>query len=99
MKVKLSRIPPLPAAKLAAAVYGCLSLVFVPFMLIGGIAGFASGIEGSVAGMGMLMIIMIPVLNIVTGFIATLVGCFVYNLAAGWMGGIELHFDPSDVEI
>ncbi len=98
MKVKLKRIPPLPAAKIAAAIYGCLSLIFVPFMLIGTIAGLASGVEGSgaAAGLGLFMFILIPIFYIAAGFIGTLIGCFIYNLVAGWIGGIELEFDQQD---
>lgn len=98
MKVKLKRIPPLPAAKIAAAIYGCISLIFVPFMLIGTIAGIASGVEGAgaAAGMGLFVLILIPIFYIVAGFVGTLIGCFIYNLAAGWIGGIELEFDQQE---
>jgi len=100
MKVKLKRIPPLPAAKLTAVIYGCFSLVFIPFMIIASIAGLATQAEGAgiAAGMGLFMVILLPIIYIILGFVGTLVGCFIYNLAAGWVGGIELEFDEMNID-
>ncbi|MBD5782514.1 hypothetical protein IEN85_23650 [Pelagicoccus sp. NFK12] len=100
MKVTLKQIPPLPAAKLVAVIYGCFSLIFIPFFAIAAIGGFLSGEEGAgiAAGMGIVMAILMPLFYVAMGFVATLVGCFIYNIAAGWVGGIELEFDESSIE-
>lgn len=100
MKVSLKKIPPLPAAKLVAVIYGCFSLIFIPFFVIASLAGFLSQEEGAgiAAGMGIVMAILMPLFYVVMGFVATLVGCFIYNIAAGWVGGIELEFDESSIE-
>ncbi len=99
MKVTLKKIPPLPAAKLVAVIYGCFSLIFIPFFAIAALAGMLSGEEGAgiAAGMGIVMAILMPLMYIAIGFVATLVGCFIYNLAAGWVGGIELEFDETSI--
>ena len=95
MKVRIKKIPPLQAAKIAAAIYGCMSLVFVPFMAIFAIAGAAApgGDAAVAAGMGIGMMIFMPVMYIIMGFVGTLIGTAIYNLIAGWLGGIELHFE------
>ncbi|MDQ8187183.1 DUF3566 domain-containing protein [Pelagicoccus sp. SDUM812002] len=100
MKVTLKKIPPLPAAKLVAVIYGCFGLIFIPFFAIAAIAGVASQEEGSgiAAGMSIFMAILMPLMYVVMGFVGTLVGCFIYNLAAGWVGGIELEFDETSIE-
>lgn len=100
MQVRLKKISPLPAAKVAAAIYGCLSLVFVPFLLIGALASAVSGAEGSgiVAAMGIGMFIIIPIAYVITGFLGTLLACWLYNLAAGWLGGIELELAEFEAE-
>jgi len=36
-----------------------------------------------------------PVLYGVMGFIVGAVGALIYNLIAGWIGGIELRLEPS----
>lgn len=100
MKVTLKQIPPLPAAKLVAVIYGCFSVIFIPFFAIAALAGALSGEEGAgiAAGMGIIMAILIPLLYIAMGFVANLIGCVIYNLAAGWVGGIQLEFDETSVD-
>lgn len=100
MKVKLKRIPPLAAAKVTAIIYSCFSLIFVPIMIIGAVAGAMSPAEGSgvAAGAGIAMMILMPVFYIAGGFLMTLIGCAIYNLVAGWVGGIELEFETMETE-
>lgn len=100
MKVTLKKIPPVPAAKLVAVIYGCFGLIFIPIFAIGALAGALSGEEGAgiAAGMGIVMAILMPLFYVAMGFIVTLIGCFIYNLAAGWVGGIELEFDETSIE-
>ncbi len=105
MKLKLKRIAPLQAGKMLAAFYGLLSLIFVPFMLIfmaaGGFAASQQG-GGSVAalplmmGMGFGFMVFLPLLYALMGFVFGVIGSFIYNLMARWMGGFELEFEPVD---
>jgi hypothetical protein len=38
-------------------------------------------------------LIGMPLIGAISGFIAGIIGAFLYNLAAGWIGGIEVDFE------
>lgn len=63
-------------------------------MLIGALASAVSGAEGAgfAAAMGFGMFIIVPIFYVIAGFLGTLLACWLYNLVAGWLGGIELEF-------
>ena len=42
------------------------------------------------AGLGFAMALIFPIVYGIIGFIGGAAGAFLYNLAAGWIGGIEL---------
>ena len=88
MKKQIATISILHNAKLAAIIY----LVFsVPMVAIMAVPMMLSGMPGP--GLGML--IMMPILYVVFGFIFTAVGAWVYNLVAAKFGGFE--FTTSEI--
>lgn len=100
----MKRIAPLQAGKMLAALYGLLSLVIVPIMLaamgVSALVARGNGGAGAPAiplmlGMGVGFVIFIPVLYAFIGFLAGVIGAFVYNLLAKWMGGFELEFEST----
>jgi hypothetical protein len=102
MKLKLKRIAPLQAGKMLAAFYGLLSLIMVPFMLtfmaLGSFAARSHGGAGAPAlplmfGMGIGFMVMLPLLYAFLGFIFGILGAFLYNLLAKWIGGFALEFE------
>jgi len=101
MHLKLKRIAPLQAGKMLAALYGLLSLVMVPFMLVFVAMGsfVARSHGGSVSplplmfGMGVGFLIFLPVLYAAMGFVGGVIGAWLYNLLARWIGGFELEFE------
>jgi hypothetical protein len=103
MQLKLRRIAPLQAGKLLAAFYGLLSLLFVPFMLffmtMGSIAARQQGGTTPALplmfGMGLGFMIFIPVIYAAMGFVFGVLSAWLYNVLAGWMGGLELEFDST----
>jgi hypothetical protein len=99
MILKLKRVAPLQAGKMSAAMYGLISLLIVPFMFAAmAFAGVAAKSGAGqpplpmMLGMGVGMIIAIPVIYTVMGFLLGVIGAFIYNLLAGWLGGFELEF-------
>ena len=70
---------------------------FALFMLVGGGAMMASGAEQAGAGGGMMMgmglgaAIVFPIAYGLMGFIGGLLTGWLYNLAAGFVGGIEIE--------
>ncbi len=84
--------------------YACLGLIFLPFIGIAALAGafaeqahHAPGPLAAPLGMAIgLMIVfglMIPVMYGVMGFIFGVIGAAIYNLIAGWIGGIEVEVE------
>ncbi|WP_174874863.1 DUF3566 domain-containing protein [Vogesella oryzae] len=84
MKKRLSAIAPLQSAKTLAVLYFLISLpmllIMVPLMLL---------VPGEHQPVG-IMVVMIPLLYAVLGFIGTLIAAWLYNFAAKWTGGIEV---------
>lgn len=46
-----------------------------------------------IMGMGFGLIIIAPIMYGIMGFLVGVVGAFVYNLVAGWVGGIEVEVE------
>ncbi len=90
----------LSCAKIMGAIYGALGLLFLPFLLIGGFASLMFG-KGSekMSGIAMLAIaILAPILYGAMGFVMGAFTAWIYNLFAGWIGGIRLEL-KADVAI
>ena len=93
----IKRIGVLSVAKMLGAIYACIGLIggafFSCFALIGATAAFAEagseGLIGLLFGVG--AIVIFPIMYGVIGFIGGLIVGFIYNVVAGWMGGIEIY--------
>lgn len=89
----IKRIDILSAAKITgiiAAAIGLLMGIFV--FLFGGVLGSLMGDSGGFAMAGGFMaVILLPLMYGVFGFIGGAIQAFVYNLAAGFIGGIRFE--------
>ncbi|MBI3476800.1 MAG: hypothetical protein HY010_13795 [Acidobacteria bacterium] len=90
--VSLRSIGVMSCAKMMGAIYGCLGLIFVPLFLLGGFASMMVGRDAAAAsGVAMLfMAILFPFLYALMGFLLGALMAWIYNLVAGWVGGIQL---------
>jgi hypothetical protein len=86
----------LSVAKIMGMIYGCMGLIFAPFILLMGLMGSALGQHNSpLAGIfGVGFAVLMPVFYGGIGFIAGLIGALLYNLLARWVGGFELELEP-----
>lgn len=83
MRKRLTYVAPLQTAKVFAA----LSLLgSLPFLLLAGLSMMAMA-EGQMVPVGMLLVA--PFFYALFGFVATLVGAWLYNLVAKYLGGVE----------
>lgn len=95
----IKRIDPISAGKISGIIGVAIGLIAgVLFFLFGsmmagmlasqnsGAAGAGSAIFGGIAG-----IFVLPIMYGVFGFIGGLVQAFIYNIAAGWVGGIRIE--------
>lgn len=94
MNKRISNINPIQLGKVLAVLYACLGLIVVPFMLLGVAFGIGSHQGSAVVG-SVFLAVLFPVIYGVIGFVGGLIIGFIYNLAAGWTGGVE--FTVTDV--
>lgn len=83
MKKQIINISPLQTAKVFAVLYFVMSIPLVAIMAL----SFIAAPEGASFPVGLL--IAMPFLYLIFGFIFTVIGAWVYNLVAGWVGGVE----------
>jgi len=96
----LKRIGPGSAFKVGMVTYAILGLVIgacIAFfsMIAGSLGSLAGSQTGAGAralglGMGLGAIIVAPIFYGIIGGIGAALGAVIYNLAAGWVGGLEV---------
>jgi hypothetical protein len=74
------------SAKFLAVLYALFGLIFTPFFLL--VDMFAP--EGT-AGFGTMFALAMPIIYGVMGIVGGAIGAALYNLVAGWVGGIEVE--------
>ena len=90
MKKQITSISPFQTAKVIALLY---LLVSLPIVLLMGVAlSFAPGSKAP----SMIVLVLMPVLYMVFGFIFTVIGAWLYNLVAKFVGGIEFTTSESE---
>ena len=92
MKKQLISIAPLKAGIVLAALYGILSLIFVPFILLSAIFNHTIHFLLIIG-----MAIILPVFYSILGFIGGIIATAIYNLVAKFTGGLE--FSVQDIPI
>ena len=94
----LKRIEPASAMKIGAIIYAFLGLfIGVVMACVSLVAGSLTGMGGTAmgmrifgVGMGFGAIIVAPIIYAIIGAIGAGIAAVVYNLAARWMGGLEV---------
>ena len=96
---ELKRVGILSVAKIAAAIMLVVGLIVgILFALFGAIITAASPMmgvpmasTGAMAMGGIFAIVIITIIYAIFGFIWGAICAFLYNVAAGWFGGIEME--------
>jgi hypothetical protein len=95
----LRRIAPLQLGKMLAALYGLISLIFIPFLLLAGVVGAFAPNAGKTPGaaititIAIVMMIFVPIIYAIMGFLGGLLGAWLYNVIAARIGGIQLEVE------
>lgn len=94
----IKRFGVLSVAKIFAAISLVIGLIAGILLLIfGGIATLFMGPYAPQAAMGVgagiVAIIVLAIGGAIGGFIYGAVAAFIYNLAAGWFGGVEMDLE------
>lgn len=103
-KLRIKKLGVLSVAKMYAAIFLVISLLIsIPYGLfiiifslsgagsIGGQGGLALGGGGVV--IGLLVMIGLPIMYSLMGFVGGAIGALLYNLFAGFVGGIEIEVE------
>jgi len=88
----LRRISPGSAFKVGLVAYGILGLVLGAFCSLFAVGAFplAHHAHMPFARVGVFAIIVCPIVYGIVGGIGAAIGAGVYNLVAGWVGGLEV---------
>jgi hypothetical protein len=105
-KVQIKRVGVLSLAKIYAVTMAAFGVIIgviygLIFMVVGGAMMAGGGRNSGSAGasslvIGLVMMVAIPVIYGVIGFIAGALGGVIYNVASGSVGGIELELENMD---
>jgi hypothetical protein len=95
--VRIRRFNVVKTATVVALMYIVIVAIFaIPFLLIFGIAGVSLN-GGPNVGAGLAGILIAGVFVVLVygllGWVFTAIACVIYNLVAGWVGGIEVEVD------
>ena len=100
----LKRVGVLSCGKFMGLLYAGIGLIaggiFALASLVGEVAGLTADARGGAIFalfFGVGAVIFLPVFYGVMGFISGVVSAFLYNLVAGWIGGIECEFEGPSV--
>ena len=87
MKKQITSISPVQTAKVFALLYFFIAIPFVVLMFLG------ISMSHTPSAFPAAMVFIAPFMYAFVGFVFTLFGSWVYNLAAKWVGGIEYTSD------
>ena len=96
--VRIRRFNVVKTATVVALMYMVIVAIFaIPFFLLFAIAGVSVNAgptqsTGLVAG-GIVFAILAVLFYGLLGWVFTAIACLIYNLVAGWVGGIEVEID------
>jgi hypothetical protein len=90
----IKRIGPLSCAKLSGLLYAVIGLLLGGVFSLAAMAGAFASETADAAGIGAILgvgaVIVFPILYGLMGFVATLIAAWLYNVAAGIVGGVEV---------
>jgi hypothetical protein len=97
--MKIRSVGVLSVGKIFGAIYALLGLLIgLVFAAIAAMGGAIANKQGLPAGLppaffGVAAIFFVPIIYGIAGFIGGLIMAGLYNLAAGFVGGIEIDFE------
>jgi hypothetical protein len=83
MKKQITRISVIQTSKVVALMYALISLLYTVMGLFMVIFG-----SGAIRAAGILYVLM-PIIMVTFGFLFMMLFCWIYNVVAGWVGGVE----------
>lgn len=90
----LTRISPASAFKVGFVCYAILGLILGAFCSLAAVAGatFLGSSHHMLFGrFGAFAVVLCPILYGLLGAVGAVIGAAIYNLASGWVGGLEVE--------
>jgi len=75
-----------------AVIYFILGLIIAPLFFL---ATLGTRPSDSLPG---IVFLLAPFIYAVFGYVFAAIGCFVYNVIAGWTGGVALTLEPGEAK-
>ena len=89
---RIRRFAPGQTAKVLGVLYFVFGAFFAPVFIV------VSMLSQEGEGFPFVLVIVIPVFYGVSGAVLSAIACALYNLVAGWVGGIEVELSsPGDI--
>ena len=90
MRYRIRRFGIQATALIVAVIYFVFALVLVPFFYLA-----SRNAPGGGSFPAVVMVIG-PIAYGIVGYVFTAIGCWLYNIAASWTGGIALTLEPDE---
>ena len=94
-KIKIKRFEPLQLGKMFALLQGVIGLIFLPFVLF--LSLIAPKLPPTqrvgIMAVGIGFTLFMPIIYAMVGFLVGVIGGWLYNLFAKWIGGIEVEIE------
>ena len=91
---EIKKVGVLSFAKIQAITGAAMGLLTGAFYALAGVAlGTNAEYLGIMAGFGIALLILLPILYGILGFVFGVLGAFIYNLIANLVGGIEVEIE------
>jgi len=105
---RIKSVGVMSVAKVMGLIYGALGLLIVPIFLVIGLASSMAVKQAQAAGgnipaalgpvFAVMMAIAAPIMYGLIGFITGAISALIYNLIAGWVGGIEMELEIAPIQ-
>jgi hypothetical protein len=106
---RIKSVGVMSVAKVSGLIYGAIGLLIVPILLVVGLASSMAVKQAQQttganipAAMGpvfaILMAIAAPIFYGLIGFVTGAISALIYNLIAGWVGGIEMELEIAPIQ-
>jgi hypothetical protein len=95
VRYRIRRVDPFELAKVMGILYALGGLIAAPIFYFASKFSPATA-EASGFGFGAGFAIALPIIYGVLGFIGTAIAAGIYNLVAGWVGGVVIELDASE---
>jgi hypothetical protein len=93
MKQAVRSVGVMSFARISGLLYTILGVVLIPFILMATAFAPSKGRGGMPFGGGMIFALAAPFLYGLLGFVFGAIMAALYNVVAGWIGGVELELE------